>query len=404
MPLSRVPSSFTGTTSIASPSANTVAITTSSTERLRITSTGNVGIGTSSIGSARLTVDSGSGALIASFNSTNASGGYATWQTSGTTIADIGTAQSCFGAGGSDTFAINGRGARALLFGTNNTERMRITSAGRVGIGTSETGAELNVYGSNANTLSSSTFWTPNHEGIVLRNTSDVTNTVTGISFQSGSSGNSISGIGNISESLSLGALGFFTGGAGRSNTVPERMRIDSIGNVLVGQTTDELGTSNSLQVTSAGAEVSQFNKNTAADGVIMRFKKQGLTVGFVSTNTSSLPSDARVKTDIQDIGYGLEFVEALRPVQYNTVFQDQTRLSEKNFGLIAQEVEQALSAMGKSISDVTFLEKFETESDKESRYGLGYQNLVPVLIKAIQEQQTIINDLKDRIEALESN
>jgi hypothetical protein len=403
MPLSRVPSSFTGTTSIASPSANTVAITTSSTERLRITSTGSVSIGTISPGSARLFVDSGSGALIASFNSTNASGGYATWQTSGTTIADIGTAQSCFGAGGSDTFAINGRGARALLFGTNNTERMRITSAGRVGIGTSETGAELNVYGSNANTLSSSTFWTPNHEGIVLRNTSDVTNTVTGISFQSGSSGNSISGIGNISESLSLGALGFFTGGAGRSNTVPERMRIDSNGNVLVGQTTDDLGTTNSFQVTSTG-EVSAINRNNATDGVLMRFKKQGLTVGFISTNTSSLPSDARVKTDIQDISYGLEFVGALRPVQYNTVFQDKTRLSEKNFGLIAQEVEQALSAMGKSISDVTFLEKFETESDKESRYGLGYQNLVPVLIKAIQEQQTIINDLKDRIEALESN
>ena len=70
--------------------------------------------------------------LVANFNSSAANGGYFTWQTSGTTIADIGTAAQIFGIGGNDTFGINARGVRSLVFGSNNAERVRITSAGVV--------------------------------------------------------------------------------------------------------------------------------------------------------------------------------------------------------------------------------------------------------------------------------
>ena len=79
---------------------------------------------------------------VGDINSTNANGGYLTWSTSGTVIADLGTSQQIFGSGGNDTFGINGRGARALTFGTNNTERLRITSGGNVLVGNT-TGTEL---------------------------------------------------------------------------------------------------------------------------------------------------------------------------------------------------------------------------------------------------------------------
>ena len=96
--------------------------------------------------STQLDVNNSAG-LMGYLNSTNANGGYFVFQTSGTTIADIGTATQIFGSGGNDIFGINARGARSLVFGANNAERMRITSAGNVGIGFTTPTEKLTVDG-----------------------------------------------------------------------------------------------------------------------------------------------------------------------------------------------------------------------------------------------------------------
>lgn len=141
--------------------------------------------------------------------------------------------------------------------------------------------------------------------------------------------------------------------------------------------------------------EVGALNRNTVADGVILRYQKQGSTVGYISTNTYSLPSDERVKKNIVPISLGLEFLLDLEPIEYNTIFQDPQNESRKNFGLKAQQVEAALKKHGKTVNDVTFLEKFEEYKEGESQYGLGYQNLVPVLIQAVHQLQAQIDELK---------
>lgn len=64
------------------------------------------------------------------FNTTNSTGAYFTFRTNGVVYADIGSATQVFGSGGSDVFAINGRGARAITFGTNNTQRFTILANG----------------------------------------------------------------------------------------------------------------------------------------------------------------------------------------------------------------------------------------------------------------------------------
>jgi archaeosine-15-forming tRNA-guanine transglycosylase len=96
--------------------------------------------------SAFLTVTQ-SGGQLASFNSTNANGGYLTWETTGATIADVGTAQQIFGAGGNNTFGINARGARSLSFGTNQTARFTLDSAGAATFSSSVTATSLTSSG-----------------------------------------------------------------------------------------------------------------------------------------------------------------------------------------------------------------------------------------------------------------
>lgn len=102
-------------------------------KRFEVNSSGisviGVGAFSSGVTASSLNVNSATTGL-GNINTSNATGGYISWQTNGTTIADIGTATQVFGSGGSEVFAINGRGARDIAFGTNNTERLRISASG----------------------------------------------------------------------------------------------------------------------------------------------------------------------------------------------------------------------------------------------------------------------------------
>ena len=81
----------------------------------------------------------------------------------------------------------------------------------------------------------------------------------------------------------------------------------------------------------------------------------------------------------------GLEIINALNPVNFE--WKSDGKIQD---GLIAQEVEEVFP---QAVS--------EPELDGEW-YSVDYYKLVTPLIKAMQEQQTIIEDLKARIETLE--
>lgn len=95
--------------------------------------------------------------------------------------------------------------------------------------------------------------------------------------------------------------------------------------------------------------------------------------------------SDRRHKTNIQGIEYGLETVLALNPVSFSW----KKDLTSKKLGLIAQEVQALLP------------EVVEVGDDKDNTLGVFYSDIIPVLIKAIQEQQEEIEYLKSRVNKL---
>jgi hypothetical protein len=127
-------------------------------------------------------------------------------------------------------------------------------------------------------------------------------------------------------------------------------------------------------------------------------------TVGSIQPYTGSI---REMKTDINDMG-SVDWIHSLRPRSFK--FRDfetnedgsktylETTDNEPNteYGLIAEEVNEV------SGSDY-ILDKQTDEDGNENLKGVLYHNLVPVLLKAVQEQKNTIQELEARITALET-
>ena len=116
-------------------------------------------------------------------------------------------------------------------------------------------------------------------------------------------------------------------------------------------------------------------------------------------TSITSL-SDRRDKTNIIPIGEGLAFIKELNPVSFTWNTRDKAKVGIKSAGFIAQELLalQKQSAIGDNLDLVS-----ENNPEKlEARYN----NLLPVIVKAIQEESAEkdkqIKELKDRLSILE--
>ena len=119
------------------------------------------------------------------------------------------------------------------------------------------------------------------------------------------------------------------------------------------------------------------------------------------ATNSTIQTSDQQEKNTITDSDLGLDFIKRLSPKSY--IFNGKTRT---HYGLIAQDVETVLTDINKPTSGFAGFIKSdisEKQDGSSHRYGLRYTEFVAPLIKAIKEQQTIIEDLQARITALES-
>ena len=145
-------------TGIYSPGADQVAVATNGTGRLFVDASGNVGIGSSGSGTQNaLTFIEGSGACPLEIDATAGSGGYLALSNSGSAKAFFGFGSNIGTASVNDIAIRSQSGALAFQTGGVN-ERLRITSAGLVGIGASSPTAKLESYFSSTNpSLSSNT-------------------------------------------------------------------------------------------------------------------------------------------------------------------------------------------------------------------------------------------------------
>jgi hypothetical protein len=101
---------------------------------------------------------------------------------------------------------------------------------------------------------------------------------------------------------------------------------------------------------------------------------------------STSVGSDRKLKKNIKDTPYGLSDVMKMRAVEFDW---KEKRKGVHDIGVIAQEVEKIIPEVVKEVNDL--------KSD-ETHKVVDYAKLSSVLIKAIQEQQEQINELKDKL------
>lgn len=260
----------------------------------------------------------------------------------------------------------------------------------------------------------------------LLNNTTGYYNTASGVStLYSNTTGNFNTGTG-------INSLYFNTTGAANTATGNAALAYTSTGggntangyNALFSNTTGNYNTAigyNANVSTGALANATAIGNGATVDASNkVRVGNTSVTsIGGQVSWTSF--SDGRYKSNIREDVHGLDFILQLKPVTYNfdrqkleekfqtvksaelekfhlptnktTVQQDDMRYS----GFIAQDVEKAAQKIGYDFSGV------DKPADEKGTYGLRYAEFVVPLIKAVQEQQAIIETLKKEVAELKA-
>lgn len=282
--------------------------------------------------------------------------------------------------GNNNTNATNFLGttnAQPLIFRTDNAERMRIQANGRVGIGTNNpaTHFEFNkpVTVTNFHMMFDNTL---------------AGDAIARFQHTNANNGNRVLfGVSNYNGNLnaSPGVIG---------------IHLNTVGNGGIGVE----GFSNSTAAT--GIQAGFAGGNTFVPGWALF--SDGWAGG--TTNWQTI-SDERIKRDISPIESAIEKIKLIQGVEYYYRTADYPELNidteTKQTGFIAQNIESVFPHLVREANINGNKSPMENGMSKEkTTYTLktfSYSSLVPVLLQGIKEQQTKIESLEERIEALEN-
>ncbi len=386
------------TTGLFSAAASTVSIATAGTERMRVTATGSVGIGTTTP-AAQLTLV-GAGQTAAAFNTAGSLGGSIYL---GDTSASTGNGGAVIFGAGSQTYkfaAIKGyitngtsNGQGDIVFATRPvatdaalTEAMRITAGGNVGIGKSPS-YELDVNG----TIRAGTSALLSTSGAAGYG-QDTTNgfyraivgsgTTNGYYFQTNAGG---------ATTMYIGLGGTYNGRVGIGTSGP-------------GANLQVYGTGGSgvplLLQNSAGGSYWSVGPNSAdAFNVV---NSSGVGVRVVSGSTAwTAVSDVRLKKNVKTYSV-LDRLDRFRAVSF-----DWKKSGKHEVGVIAQEIYPLFpEVVNKGDDD---LDKDIQMGDSKA-WGVMYDRFGPLALEGVKELHALVknlkaenDDLRARIEKLEA-
>ena len=350
----------------------------------------------------------------------------------------------------------NTGGSTALAFKSNNTEQMRITSAGNVGIGTTSLTGKAHIYKSSVNSAIIGTSYSGHyfesqsddatdgfeiyqkHGSNTTRNSFIVNDNRTGsksAAFLVRGDGNVGIGTSSPTSELTIGAdtpqLDFYktsssdvlaniraetdAGSGGKlvfqtkrnGDTALDRMTIDDDGNLLVGTTIhyDSSYRMSLAPATGTGGIVFINDSGTNTGFPYAFLNTSGSVVGYISTSSTATSyvtsSDHRLKENVTDVTDGITRVKQLEPKRFNFIADPDTTVD----GFLAH---QAQTVVPEAVTGT----HNEVDGDGNAvMQGIDQSKLVPLLTAALKEAITKIETLetemtsvKARLDALEAN
>jgi hypothetical protein len=300
---------------------------------------------------------------------------------------------------------------------SESDEVFSILGSGKVGINDSSPTQALEVVDSN------------NYKGIHIRGS-----VAPCLTFAQGTS---------TTPSWRVGVSGYdgtaYTVATGAS--VGDKIHIKPAGHFIVNGTANQANGSCTFQVTSTGVTISN-NKTTGAShgNEFQTFRRGGTQIGSIYMNGTtqvgySTTSDYRLKENVDYTWDATENLKRLKPAKFNFIAdtedltihgflahevadiipeavsgnKDATEtinnvVLDSDNNIIARDISEEDWTIGKN-EDIYPSDSTWSETHASPKYQqLDQSKLIPLLVKTIQEQQTIIDDLKSRVETLENN
>jgi hypothetical protein len=349
-------------------------------ERARITATGAWSFGSSG------TATGTSGQVLTS----NGSGSAPTWQ------------NAAGGSNGQIQFNNSGAfGGSANFFWNNSTNRL--------GVGTNDPITPVTINGGTGagftNVLQLSAGAVANDSGPGLTFNLNYGNYSSWQTWQTGV----IRSAGSNVSATYAGYLAFLTNNGGSAGDVSEKARIMSGGDLLVGTTSTASSSGTGFKVLANLGMTGHFDPavvtpsnntsqscwdiySTATSGYRFYVTTSGV-VNAITTTISAI-SDQRLKENIQDLDVGLDAIMSLKPRKFDWR-AGKGKDIKGDRGFIAQEFEQVFPDLIDEWRDPA--------PEGEAPYKSVRQDLIPVLVKAIQELKAQNDDLRARVAALEA-
>jgi hypothetical protein len=412
---------------IGTSDAQPLVFKTNNVERMRIFN-GNLGIGTIAptaplevIGNIRMVDGNQQAGRVLTSSAT----GLASWQDLNTwsVLGNAGTNPATNFIGTSDN--------QSFVFRTNNLERMRLDANGNFGVGTNLPTRSFHVSNNSTSTTNGQLYLEQQGTGdalIHIGNTGgrhfNLGLDTSAESFKIGTSATTATAV-TTSTLMTLQP----TGEVGIGTTTPDRKAEISNAGLVYQRITNTLSTDVGIEFKRSGSDwqirnsggllfVGQSVDDLVTVTDVLRLGGSSVTpasdntvtlgnsslkwTAVFATNGTIQTSDANDKKNMFSLHYGLDKIKQLRPISFqwkdNAIDNSATHL-----GFVAQEVQEVLPEV---IVDSDWVELPEGQGKtwkKSDKLGMKYSEIIPVLVKATQEQQEIIENQNSEIEILKN-